>query len=172
MYGRLLLIGALAAGFAFAQEPAGGVTMAPTPPGNGSVGNGGLTGGGGASTAIPTPLDRMTEACSLSKDQKKQFSAILDADSKAAAPLRKQIPLTREQVGAAALAGKSPEEIKKLEEASGQQTAEMTQIEMKAFGELYAKLDPAQQKVGAQKLYNLLTGMFMKKNWNDAGVTF
>jgi len=114
----------------------------------------------------------MTEACSLSKDQKKQFSAILDADSKAAAPLRKQIPLTREQVGAAALAGKSPEEIKKLEEASGQQTAEMTQIEMKAFGELYAKLDPAQQKVGAQKLYNLLTGMFMKKNWNDAGVTF
>jgi hypothetical protein len=121
---------------------------------------------------VPTPLDKLVQACNLSKDQKKQFSAILDADSKAAAPLRKQIPLTRQQVGAAALAGKSPDEIKKLEEASGQETAQMTQIEMKAFGELFAKLDPGQQKAGVQQLYSMLTGMFMKKDWNDAGVTF
>jgi hypothetical protein len=172
MYLRFVLIGALAAGFTFAQEPAGGGSLAPQPPGNGSVGNGGLTGGGGGGGSVPTPLDRLVQACNLSKDQKKQFSAILDADSKAAAPLRKQIPLTRQQVGAAALAGKSPDEIKKLEEASGQETAQMTQIEMKAFGELFAKLDPDQQKVGAQRLYSTLTGMFMKKDWNDAGVTF
>jgi hypothetical protein len=171
MYGRLLLIGALAAGFAFAQEGGG---LAPTPPGAGSIGNGGLGTGiaPSADRAIPTPLDRMVEACGLSKDQKKQFSAILDADSKAAAPLRKQIPLTRQQVGAAVLAGKSPDEIKKLEEASAQQTAQMTQMEMKAFGELFAKLDPGQQKAGAQRLYSTLTGIFMKKDWNDAGVTF
>ena len=163
MYLKLLLIGALAAGFAFAQEEGAG----PAPGGGG----GGRGGAGYAAPAAPKggarPLERMASACNLSKDQTKQFTAILTAASKSAAPLREQIPASRKQLEAAAQAGKSPDELKKLEESSGLAMAQMTQIEMNTFGELYKVLDATQRRTGAQRIFNTLGGMFMKKNWNE-----
>lgn len=160
MYYRLFLISVLAAGFACAQGPGGGES-------------GSRMGGGGDSNvpmtprAMPSPLDRMTRACSLSKDQTKQFESILSAASKTAAPVREQIGANRKQLDAAVLAGKSPDEVKKLTEASGLAMAQMTQIEMKAFGDLYKLLSPDQRHSGAQVVYSSLTGMFLRKSWNE-----
>jgi Spy/CpxP family protein refolding chaperone len=156
MYLRLLLIGALAAGFGCAQEGGGGGS--------------GRAGAGYAAPPAPnvvSPLQRMTTVCTLSKDQAKQFSAILDAASKSAADLRKQIPGDRGSIAAAVQAGKSPEEIKKLVDADGLAVAQMTQIEMKAYADLRKLLDPDQIKAGGARVYGMLVGMFMKKNWND-----
>ena len=158
MYLRLLLIGALAAGFACAQDEGGG--------------GGGRGGGGGSMPNVPrggpaTPLETMTKACDLSKEQTKQFSAIISGASKSVAPLRDQIPNDRKQLAAAILAGKSPDEVKKLVETSGLAAAQMTQVEMKTFGDLYKLLDPDQRKKGAQVVFGMLPGMLMKKNWNE-----
>jgi hypothetical protein len=121
-----------------------------------------MAGGGGMS-----PLDRMAATCTLSKDQKKQFSSILDAASKSGADLRKQIPASRLALEAAAVAGKSPDELKKLEEADGLAVAQMTQLEMKTYGELRKVLDPDQIKAGGARIFNMLAGLLMKKSWND-----
>lgn len=157
MYLRVLLIGALATGFACAQEGGGG--------GNGRAGAGYAA--PAAPKAVASPLERMTAACTLSKDQAKQFSSILDAASKSAADLRKQIPGDRGSIAAAVQAGKSPEEIKKLVAADGLAVAQMTQIEMKAYADLRKLLDPDQIKAGGARVYGMLVGMFMKKNWNE-----
>jgi len=160
MYLRLFSIGALAAGLAFAQAQGSG----DAPPGRGGAGSGYAS---PPMRVMPSPLERMTTACTLSKDQAKQFSAILDAASKSAADLHKQLPASREQIEKAVQDGKSPDEIKKLVDASGLAQAQMTQIEMKAFGDLYKLLDADQRHAGAQRLFNMLPGMFLKKNWNE-----
>jgi Spy/CpxP family protein refolding chaperone len=173
---RLLLIGVLAAGAGLAQRGGGGGGGDPTSMGDASGGGGGGSrgGGGGGGGMMPgrgsmAPLDMMANRCNLSKDQKKQFSTILDAAHKSAAAvaLRKQIPASREQIAAAVLAGKSPEEVKKVVDASGLAMAQMSQIELKTFGELYNLLDADQKKAGSQVVYNALAGMFLKKNWNE-----
>ncbi len=163
---RLLLIGALAAGVLCAQEGGGGGG------GMGGGGGGGRGGGGGSMPDIPrggmaTPLERMTKACDLSKDQAKQFNTIISAASKSVAPLREQIPNYRKELAAAIVAGKSPDEIKKLEESSGAAAAQMTQAEMKTFGDLYKLLDPDQRHKGDAMIFNMLPGLLMKKNWNE-----
>jgi uncharacterized membrane protein len=159
---RLLLIGALAAGFTFAQDEGGG-----------GGGGGGRGGGGGGSVmpsvgrAMPSVLDRMVTACNLSKDQRKQFKTILDAASKSAEALRKQVPQTRVQIGAAVETGKSADEIKKLVESNGLMRAQMAEMEYKAFSELYKTLDADQRRAGAQRLLGMVTGILMKKNWDE-----
>lgn len=109
----------------------------------------------------------MTAVCKLSKDQTKQFSAIFDAASKSAVDLRKQIPAGRVAIEAAVQSGKSPDEIKKLEDANGLAVAQMTQIEMKAYADVRKLLDPDQIKAGGARVYGQIVGMFMKKSWND-----
>ncbi len=162
---RLLVIGALAAGFGIAQDEGGGG-------GGGGRGGGAPGGGGGVAPAVPrampSPLDRMVTACNLSKDQRKQFKAILDAASKSAEGLRKQIPQSREQVGAAVQAGKSADEIKKLVDAHGLAVAQMAETEYKTFGQLYNLLDADQRKAGSgQRLLGVVGGILMKKNWDE-----
>jgi hypothetical protein len=187
MYLRILTIGALAAGFAFAQaqatgDAAGGSTSSSAPtcdlpdPAQGvatAVTSSGASGAGhlasAASRATSTPLDRMAIFCNLSKDQTKQFSAILNAASKSVADLRKQVPASRLQLEAAAQEGRNPDEIKKLADANGMAAAQMTQIAMQTFGELYRLLDPNQKKTGGQQVLDMLLnhGMLAKKNWNE-----
>jgi len=162
MYVKLLLIGALAAGMVCAQDQGGG------------GGGGGGRGGGGGGSSLPmaggggqSPLERMTTLCKLKKDQIKQFSAILDAASKSAVDLRKQIPASRLALESAAQAGKSPDELKKLEEANGLAEAQMAQIEAKAYADLRKLLDEDTIKAAGGRVYGMLSGMFMKKSWND-----
>jgi hypothetical protein len=154
---RLLLIFILATGSAFAQR------------GGGGGGGGGDTGGGGGGPAnvAPSMLDRMTDTCKLSKDQKNQFKTILTAANKSAETLRKQILPSRQQIGAAVQAGKSADEVKKMVISDGMWRAQMTAMEYKAFGELYNVLDAEQKKANAQRLFAFMAGIFMNKNWNQ-----
>ena len=164
MLGRFLLVGLLAAGFAFAQDEGGGGGG-----GGGRGGGGGGAGGGGGGMArqMPTKLDQMTTACTLTKDQKKQFKTVLDAASKDADPLRKRIDDGLKQIQAAVLANKSAEEVKKLVDSYQMERTQMTAIEYKAFAELYKLLDPDQQKKGAQRVLGLMSGIFMVKIWDS-----
>jgi Spy/CpxP family protein refolding chaperone len=173
---RLLLIGALAAGVGFAQRGGGGGGD-PTSMGDASGGAGGgggsRGGGGGGGGMMPgrggmAPLDQMAASCSLSKDQKRQFKTIIDAASKSAEVLRKGIPPSRAQIGAAIQAGRSADEIRKLVEANALMTAQMAEAEYKVFGQLYNLLDAEQKKPGVgARLLSQVNGILMKKNWEE-----
>src|ERR1035438_2889123 len=92
MIKRLLLSGLLAAALAFAQRGGGG--------GGGASGGGmgGDMGGGGMPRAMPTPMERMTTALTLNKDQKKQVKTIMDDAQKEAAPVRDQMLKGRQTI--------------------------------------------------------------------------
>jgi hypothetical protein len=134
---------------------------------------GGGGGGGGGDTgltvvALPSVLDRMETACKLTKDQKKQFKTILDAASKSAEPLRKQIPQNLKLIGTAVVSGKSADEIQKLVEDSAQMRAQISEMEYKTFVELAKNLDDGQRMgTGPQNLFNLTSGILMKNKWNE-----
>jgi hypothetical protein len=150
---RILLMIVLMTGFAFAQRGGGG-----------SVGDS----SGLNVVALPSVLDKMETACKLTKDQKKEFKTILDTASKSAETLRKQIPENLTLIGKAAVSGKSTDEVKKLVDENGRMRAQISEMEYKTFGQLYKLLDDGQRMgTGAQSLFNLTTGILMKKKWND-----
>lgn len=150
---RILLMIVLMTGFAFAQRGGGG----------GVGDSSGLN-----VVALPSVLDNMETACKLTKDQKKQFKTILDAASKSAEPLRKQIPQNVELIGSAVMSGKSADEIQKLVESNAQMRAQISEMEYKTFSELYKTLDDGQRMgTGPQNLFNLTSGILMKKKWNE-----
>jgi Spy/CpxP family protein refolding chaperone len=131
-------------------------------------GRGGGEDGPPIPVAQPSVLDKMVTACNLSKDQKKQFKTLLDAASKSAEPLRKQIPASLQLIGTAAVSGKNADELKRLMEENGEMRARLSELEYKTFGELYNLLTPDQRKgPGGQRLFNLTSGILMKKNWNE-----
>ncbi len=154
MFLRILLIGAIAAAIVPAQE-----------------GGGGGGGRGGGDMGAPNPsariskLDTMTKACNLNKDQQKQFKTIFSIGSKEAEQIRKQAPQLRNQIAAAVQAGKAKAEIDPLVKSYSEMLAQATAMEIKAFGKAYALLDPDQKKQGGQRVFALVTGMFMKNNW-------
>ena len=115
--------------------------------------------------ASVSKLDQMATACTLTKDQKKQFKTILDNDNKEADSLRKQLATNKTALSAAVAGGRSADEIKKLVDADSLAHAQMIQKEYKAFGELFKVLDLDQKKLGAQKVLGLMGGIFLNKNW-------
>jgi hypothetical protein len=161
---KLLLAAALAAGLVCAQEEGGGGG------GGGRGGGGGGRGGGGggmsARPQMPTPFDRISTAFTLTKEQKKEFRSLIDGIGKEASPVREQIVQSRTQLVAAAQAGKSQDELKKLTETHAGLMAKMTHLEMTVFGKICAGVSPDQRKQGAAALFATVQGMFMKKNWD------
>lgn len=150
---KLLLIGLLAVSVATAQRG-----------GRGGGGGGGMT----APTAGPymkNHLEQMTDALQLSKDQKKEVKALMDASQKDAAPLRDQLVKGRAQIAAAIQAGKQ-EDIDGAIKSYSQVEAQMATIEMKAFAGLYKALD-TEQKQKARLVFSMMTGLFTRKNWVD-----
>jgi hypothetical protein len=159
---RFLLVAVLAAGFALAQDDEGGG-------GGGGGRGGGDMGGGGMSPMMnrPTTLDRIATQCKFDNNAKKSVKATIDAAFKDAAALRKQIPLTRDQIAQAVQAGKSPEEIKQLTDTQGTALAEVKQLELKAFATIYNTMSADQKKASGQMLFASLNGLLLKKNWNE-----
>jgi hypothetical protein len=43
----------------------------------------------------------------------------------------------------------------------------MTEMEYRTFGELYKILDADQRRQGAQRVLTQLSGLLMKKNWDE-----
>jgi hypothetical protein len=152
MFCRLLLAGILAATLASAQR--GG-------------------GGRGASTGPLSPmggqadkLAMLTDTLKLNKDQKKLVKTILDEGQKEAAPLRDEATKSRQAIGEAISAGKSQAEIDQLVKSQAAIDSRMAEIEMRAFVKIYQGLDKDQQP-GAQVLFQMMSGIFKNKNWNE-----
>jgi len=150
---RILLAGLLASTMLFAQRGGGG---------------GGSRGGGSNVPNVgfgsTTPFDRVSDALKLTKDQKKDFKAAMDDGQKQATPIHEEILKTRQQIADAVAGGKSSEELVKNE---GLLEAQMAEIEMRAFAKVAETLEE-DQKPRAGMLFQMMRGIFNKKNWNIA----
>jgi len=150
---RILLLGLLAATVVLAQGKKGG--------------------GGGRGPDIPnvgfgggTPLDRITEMLKLDKDQKKDLKTTFDEAQKQATPVHDQIVKSRLAIGEAVAGGKSQDEIAKACNDEAALESQMAEIELRAFTKVVSGLEKDQQQ-RAGGLYQMMRGMFNKKNWNS-----
>ncbi|HEY1495068.1 MAG TPA: hypothetical protein VGF49_11025 [Candidatus Solibacter sp.] len=152
MLPKILAVGLLASTMLFAQRGGGG--------------GGGSRGGGSNMPSVgfggSTPFDRVSDNLKLSKDQKKDFKTAMDEGQKLATPVHEEILKTRQQIAEAVAAGKSSEELVKNE---GLLEAQMTEIEMRAFVKVAETLED-DQKPRAGMLFQMMRGIFAKKNWN------
>ena len=166
MIGRLLLIAAVAAGCALAQdEPPGGGGMG----GGGGRGGGGGMGGGGMSMPRQTSVfDQMSTALDLDRDQKKADKALIEAAAKESAPLRDQIIANRAKIATAIQTGKPQSEMDDLVKGQSLLMAQMTEIECRTFQKMFSPLSAAQKQQGGARVFALFKGLFMKKDWDRA----
>jgi len=153
---RFLLAGILAVSVASAQRGGGGR----------GGGRGGSEGGSFVMSA-PNKFDTISDMLKLNKDQKKALKTTFDGSQKEAAPIRDQIAKALLAIGEAVQAGKSADEIKSLSSSLGTLEAQMAEIELKAFSQIYKSLDK-DQLTAIRGLFPLMKGMFSGKNWNAA----
>jgi hypothetical protein len=157
MFYRLLLIGVLAASCGLAQGKKGG--------------GGGMGGDSGSPMpmAMPNKFDTICNTLNLTKDQKKTVKTMLDDGAKEATPLREQLSKTRIVVADAIQNKKNDDELHSVEAASAAVAAQMTQLEMKTFAKLYSSLDDNQKanKNAVARVFQIMTGIFREKNWNE-----
>ena len=158
MLARLLLTGILATTLASAQGGRGG--------GGGGMdeGGGGRGMGGDMGASMPRPqrqskADMIADKLKLNKDQKEQMQTIFQAAMEEARPVSEQITKGREVIAGALIGGKSDDEIKKMLDQYAGLAAQMTAVETKAFGKIYALLKPNQQPK-APAAFELMAGMF------------
>lgn len=158
MLARLFLTAILTTILASAQRGGGGGMG-----GEGGMGEGGR-GGEGMGMSMPrvqrqSKLDMTADKLKLNKDQKEQVVTIFQAAMEEARPVNEQILKGREVIAGAMITGKSDDDIKKMMEQFAGLTAQMTAIETKAFGKVYALLKPNQQSK-APAAFELMAGMF------------
>lgn len=154
---RLLITCALACALAPAQSRGGGGGM-------GDMGGNGGMGGNGAGGGMPrqqrqSKFDQIADKLKLNKDQKDQAQTIVDAGREEASPLREDLAKARLGVADAMINAKGDDEIKKAQDAYSALVAQMTGIEAKAFGKIYALLKPNQQSKATQA-WDLMADMF------------
>lgn len=157
MRNKLLIIGLLCASLGMAQRGGGG-------------GRGGSEGGGDMpAMGAQNKLDAIALNLGLNKDQKKAVKAILDEGAREAAPLRDQIAKSHIAVGDAVVAKKSDDEIKLAAKASGDVTAQLSQLEMKTFAKIFATLDDTEKanRQGITRVLTVMNGIYRNKNWNE-----
>lgn len=153
MLARLLLAAILAATLASAQGRGGG------------GGRGGRGGGGDDSGGMPRMATRQTKGeqlrdkLGLNKEQQEEAQKILIAASRDAGPIRAQMENARVQIAGAFIEGKSDEEVKKALDTYAAAAAQMNQLEVKVFTEIYATLKPKQQ-AKAEQGFDVLSGIF------------
>jgi Spy/CpxP family protein refolding chaperone len=156
---RVMLALVLATGLVSAQGKKGG-------------GGGGM--GGESPTIRPqrqTKLDVIAEKLKLNKDQKDAASKIFDAAQQEMSPLRDQFDQGRKAITGALIAGKTDDVNKMM----GQYTdllAQQAMVEAKAYGKLYALLEPKQQSKAPQVYATEMAGMFNGRNWRGGGGGF
>jgi Spy/CpxP family protein refolding chaperone len=165
MLARWLATAILAATLAFAQRGGGGGMEGGMGGGGGGARGGGPGGEGGVGVGGGMPrvqrqsrLDTIADKLKLNKEQKQQVQTIFQAAMEEARPVAEQIAKAREAIGGAMIDGKSDDAGKMLTQyaiLAGQ----MTSIETKAFGKVYALLKPNQQSK-APAAFELMAGMF------------
>lgn len=165
MLARWLPAAILAATLASAQRGGGG-GMEGGMEGGGGARGGGPGGEGGMGMAGGTPrvqrqskLDTIADKLKLNKEQKQQVETIFQAAMEEARPVAEQIAKAREAIASAMIDGKSGDDAGKMLTQYAILAGQMTSIETKAFGKVYALLKPNQQSK-APAAFELMAGMF------------
>jgi Spy/CpxP family protein refolding chaperone len=114
---------------------------------------------------MPTRLEVIASMLKLNRDQTKQVKTILDAAQKEAAPVRDGMKTGRSQIAAAVVGGKPQPEIDAAVKGYADAAARMAGLEVKAFIQIYQGMSPDQRK-SMDKLYSMMGGIFIGKNWN------
>jgi Spy/CpxP family protein refolding chaperone len=127
-------------------------------------------GGGGVSAALPTRLDLLVAGFTLTKDQEKQIKTILDADYKAAAPIKKQLIDSRMALGMAIQTNKSEAEIQTATQEYAKHATAMTQAETKALAKVVKVLtiEQRQNEAVMAGAVGMMRGIFYGKKWDIA----
>jgi hypothetical protein len=149
-------LGLLASAFLFAQGGRGGG-------GGGNRGNNLGSGGGGMAMS---PLDRITTALKLNKDQKKLLRTTFDEAQKEAAPVRDQIAKGRVAIAEAIAGAKSQDEIDAAVKSEAELETQMVSVEMRAFAKVFESLDQDQQ-TRVSLLFRMMHGLFNGRYWDE-----
>jgi Spy/CpxP family protein refolding chaperone len=128
--------------------------------GSGGSGDAGAMGGGMARVQRQSRADMIADKLHLNKDQKEQASKIFAAAQEEAAPLNEQVRNGRSAITTAILQGTSGDDLNKLMTQFTDLMAQKTAVEAKAYGKLYAILDPKQQAKAAPVFAEQMDGMF------------
>ncbi len=144
MFARLLMASLFAAGLAFAQGGGMGGGGGRNGGGGGDMGGGGEM-GGGMRPQRQSKADLVADKLHLNKDQKEQLAAIVSAAQEEMRPVAEQMMQGRNVITTAIIQGKSADEINKMMAQYADLMAERAVVEAKAYGKLYAMLDPKQQ---------------------------
>ena len=149
MFGKLVVIAALAATLASAQRGGGG----------GGRNNNTMGTDMPMRTQRQSAFDQFRDKLKLNKDQESQARDILVAAAQQASPLASQMEKSRADLAGAMIDGKSDDEIKKLVEAQSAVQAQLDGVEADAFAKIFATLKPNQQSKAGQA-FELMAGMF------------
>jgi Spy/CpxP family protein refolding chaperone len=163
MFARLLLTFTFAAGFTFAQGMGGsgmGGGGSRGSGGGGDMGGDGSMGGGMPRAQRQSKADMVADKLHLSKDQKEKFTAIVSEAQEEMRPIAEQIGQGRNVITTAIIQGKSGDEINKLMDQFTAVMAQRGGVEAKAYGKLYAMLDPKQQAKAGAVFAAEMDGMF------------
>jgi len=168
---RLVLGAAMSAMLAFAQPPVGGG-------GGGDMGEMGGGGRGGRNNnnmadlapnlgprRQPTKSEQIADKLKLNKEQKEEFEKILSAGREEARPVQEMLMKMRAQLASATVQGASDADMKKAMDDHTAAAAQMTAIEAKAYGKLYATLKPNQQGKAVQA-FELMAGIFDQRGFS------
>ena len=157
---RFLSISLVSVGLAMAQDdPGGGGIGGGAGGGRNGMGGGMDSGSGMMMRRTLSKSEQIVEKLKLKKEQVEEFEKALSAGMEEAAPVRMKLDQARGQMTNALLQAKGEAEVKQARDAWIAASAEMTAIETKAFGKIYAGLKPNQQSKAAEA-FVLMAGIF------------
>jgi hypothetical protein len=108
-------------------------------------------------------LAAISQALNLTAPEQNALQGIFDEAQKQAAPLVQQAAGAQDSMLEAARAGRDTAGwVQKLAAAR----AQIKMVEADAFGQALSRLDESKKK--ASKLYELMSGMFLSRNWRSA----
>lgn len=169
MFSRICLAVLFTAGLTLAQGMGGG---------GGGMGGGGRDNGmgggmdgmgGGMPMHRQTKLELVADKLHLNKEQKEKLTDIVSAALEEARPVTEDLGNGRGAIVTAMIQGKSAGEIGKMMEQYKGLLAQKAAIEAKAFGKLYAMLEPKQQAKAGAVFAEQMDGLLDSRGGRGAG---
>jgi Spy/CpxP family protein refolding chaperone len=113
-------------------------------------------------------MELLTDALTLTGDQKDAVKGRMDAAHKAAAPMRADLVRTRTALAAAAAKAGGGSDVGTAADAYAEAATAMTELEMKTLAEILTLVTPEQKKQGTAPAFYLMRAAFLdEKKWND-----
>jgi Spy/CpxP family protein refolding chaperone len=126
--------------------------------------------GGGMPRAVrQSKADIVADKLHLNKEQKEQFASIVSAGQEEMRSVSQQIAQGRNAVATAMIQGRSADDINKMMAQFTEIMAQRAAVEAKAYGKLYAMLDPKQQAKAAAVFAGEMDGLFDARGGRGAG---